>query len=358
MFAAATREVVFSNPDVVRRVNAEFIPVALKAAAVDNPPRDAEGDLYRAIRRTRAVPQGICTLNSSASVLAWAYSFQDDDSIVRFLNHVKTRYAAASNQPTFAERFRRFPTTKLPDVPASRLPPIPARHRKGEPCPGAPAVSKGGLTGTIIGRRVDRDGQYVKDTRRQENYMEARVELDSKFQTQMSQLARAAGPGEFALPDHLCRAIVGPAYLGQLDVNPLGVRRGANENRVRKWQFSGRRVRQTPNGKIMVRLNGTSHIEGGNAEQPNGPTWDHVVQLKWQGFVVFHKDRLIKICLVASGSEQLNWGNENLLKTKEPEAEHLMAGHAINVESKVEYGLLVAGEVAPNPRRLNAPRQK
>ena len=32
MFAGAAREVVFSNEEVARRVNARFIPVALKAA--------------------------------------------------------------------------------------------------------------------------------------------------------------------------------------------------------------------------------------------------------------------------------------------------------------------------------------
>jgi hypothetical protein len=31
VFAGAVREAVFSNPDVIRRVNADFVPVALKA---------------------------------------------------------------------------------------------------------------------------------------------------------------------------------------------------------------------------------------------------------------------------------------------------------------------------------------
>ena len=34
MFAGAAREAVFSNPEVVRRVNADFVAVALKAALV------------------------------------------------------------------------------------------------------------------------------------------------------------------------------------------------------------------------------------------------------------------------------------------------------------------------------------
>ena len=35
MFAGAAREAVFSKPEVIRRVNADFIPVALKAALVN-----------------------------------------------------------------------------------------------------------------------------------------------------------------------------------------------------------------------------------------------------------------------------------------------------------------------------------
>ena len=42
MFAGAVREAVFSNPDVIRRVNADFVPVALKAGLVNNPPDDEE----------------------------------------------------------------------------------------------------------------------------------------------------------------------------------------------------------------------------------------------------------------------------------------------------------------------------
>jgi len=52
VFAGAVREAVFSNPDVIRRVNADFVPVALKAGLVNNPPDDEEGQLYREIGRS------------------------------------------------------------------------------------------------------------------------------------------------------------------------------------------------------------------------------------------------------------------------------------------------------------------
>ena len=57
MFAGAAREAVFSKADVIKRVNADFIPVALKAALVNGPPNDEEGLLYREIERSKPAPR-------------------------------------------------------------------------------------------------------------------------------------------------------------------------------------------------------------------------------------------------------------------------------------------------------------
>ena len=65
---------IFSNADVIRRVNADFVPVALKAGLVDNPPDNDEGRLYREIGRSKILPQGICVANSAGKVLAWTAS--------------------------------------------------------------------------------------------------------------------------------------------------------------------------------------------------------------------------------------------------------------------------------------------
>ncbi len=65
MFAGAAREAVFSRADVVRRVSQEFVPVALKAALVNNPPGGPEGRFLREIGRSKPSPQGICVANSA-----------------------------------------------------------------------------------------------------------------------------------------------------------------------------------------------------------------------------------------------------------------------------------------------------
>jgi hypothetical protein len=82
VFAGAAREAVFSKAEVIKRVNADFIPVALKAALLNRPPADGEGLLYREISRSRPAPQVICVVNSAGKVLAWTLMFDDDSSVL------------------------------------------------------------------------------------------------------------------------------------------------------------------------------------------------------------------------------------------------------------------------------------
>ncbi|MEK6236169.1 MAG: hypothetical protein N2C14_15795, partial [Planctomycetales bacterium] len=92
MFAGAAREVVFSNRQVVRRIQQDFIPVALKAALVNNPPGGPEGKLYAEISRGKPAPQGICVANSAGKPLVWALSFDDEKSIADFFEYAAKRY--------------------------------------------------------------------------------------------------------------------------------------------------------------------------------------------------------------------------------------------------------------------------
>src|SRR5207244_12536487 len=95
------REAVLTKAEVIRRVKADFIPVALKAALVNNPPNDEEGQLYREIGRSKPAPQGICVVNSAGKVLDWALMFDDDPSVLSFFDHA-------------LKRFRDYPDAKRP----------------------------------------------------------------------------------------------------------------------------------------------------------------------------------------------------------------------------------------------------
>ena len=75
MFAGAVRETVFSRADIVRRINDQFVPVALKAALVNNPPAGMEGAFLAEISRSKPAPQGVCAANGAGKVLAWGVEF-------------------------------------------------------------------------------------------------------------------------------------------------------------------------------------------------------------------------------------------------------------------------------------------
>jgi hypothetical protein len=345
VFAAATREVVFSNPEVIRRVNERFIPVALKAAMVNNPPRGVEGALYAEIGRSKPAPQGICTINSAGKVLTWALSFDDDKSILAFLDHVSDRYRQSpdANRPVTAERYRKFPSRKLADVRDNgRRVDVPQRHADSDRCPARPSLETGTLVGRIIGRALGDDGKPVSDTVRQEHYMEARLQIAVTAQDQFYQVASLANGKRFRLPRQLTTALINPAFLGQLDVNPSGgVPGGQNERRTA--DFWAEQIDSGDRGTIRFRIEGASNVIGradySRSPRRDGRLWEHAVQLDWYGFIDVKDQHLIQVVMVANGKERLRWGNDRLLRSTESAVEHLMAGHPIDLKCAVRYGI-------------------
>jgi hypothetical protein len=345
VFAAATREVVFSNPNVVRRVNEQFIPVALKAGLVNNPPRGLEGSLYAEIGRSKPAPQGICTVNSAGKVLAWALSFDDEANILKFLDHVVDRYKSSpdAQKAVIAERFRKFPSWKLADVKDNmRRIVVPAQHAKDDRCPAKPALQRGTLVGRIIGRPLDDNGQPVADTVRQEHYMEARFEVPVYLQEQLAAESERADGKRFKVPYAFSQALITHAFLGQLDVNPMGGVPGS-QNVDRKWEFWGRQQTSDESDTIRILIEGSSNVAGSQSRGGNpsrdGRLWEHRVALRWQGYADFKNKRIVELAMVANGNERLRWGNSNLRLTKEAPVEHLMAGHPIDLDCAVRYGL-------------------
>ena len=119
MFAGAAREAVFSNPQVVRRVNSEFVPVALKAGLVNDPGFDDEGRLYAEIGRSKPAPQGICIANSAGKALDWALMFENDAAVLGFLDRALERFKQFPDavRAVATERYMRFPDAKMDDFP-------------------------------------------------------------------------------------------------------------------------------------------------------------------------------------------------------------------------------------------------
>ena len=331
MFAGAAREVVFANPKVVERIKSNFIPVALKAGEVADPPLGVRGDLYRELLRTQPAPQGICVMNSAGKVLDWVLSFENDSDIASYFDDVAKRYELfpLAEKSVATRRFRNFPKTRLADVADSgiRFPfPLNDENANAHALSNYPSDS---LIGKVVGRPVGNDGKPVARTLRQEDYMEATFDVSRSAASELIQVCRNSTQ-EVDVPDAFVRQIVGPAYLGQLDVSPL-IETTKTSSRDHWWKFRARWLKS--DGREWIRVVGRSHIAG------DGRVWDHTVTLQWQGYVEVINGEAVGVEMLALGHEQLNWGTDDVTLVSEPDARHLMAGHPIQLDSDVIYGL-------------------
>jgi hypothetical protein len=344
VFAGAAREAVFSNADVIRRVHAEFVPVALKAGLVNNPPDDEEGRLYREIGRSKIAPQGICVVNSAGKVLDWALMFDDDKSVLAFLDHSAKRFAQFpdAQKPVAAERYMKFPSAKLADVEDSgKVPVIAEHHPEGKSCPAQSRFPNGTIIARVFGRALDKDGKPLADTVRQEHYVEDRFHVHVALQEALAKALADAGTERFRLADDLARLLVSHAFLGQLDVNPLGgvpTAKGA----LKECEFWAQEAEAGRNGPVRLRIEGKSAAAGvpADGQDGDGRLWQHEVKLTWEGIIEMKKDRMIRLLLVARGSEKLKWGNKGGGLKDQADVTVLPGGHAIDLSCGVRYGII------------------
>jgi hypothetical protein len=364
VFAGAAREAVFSKPEVIRRVNADFIPVALKAGLVNNPPGGDEGRLYREIGRSKPAPQGICVVNSAGKVLDWALMFDGDQSVLSFLDHCLKRFAKYpdAKQAVPAERYMKFPSAKLDDVEDEGTAlPTATRHPPGRSCPGKPPLPSGTLVARVFGRALDRGGKPVADTVRQEHYVEDRFHVPVAMQEELATALADAGTKQFPIPERLARLLVSYAYLGQLDVNPCGAPGGKGD--LRQCEFWGRKVADAADQSPRIRIEGRSDAAGtsGKGDGGDGRLWQHQVKLEWAGLIDMQASRITRLCLTARGSERLQWANAFSELKNEVDVAHLPAGHPIDLACAVRYGVqgdpAVAAAVGPAQPAVAIPEE-
>jgi hypothetical protein len=346
---------VFSHPDVIRQIQSGFVPVALKAGLVNNPGDHDEGRLYREIARSRPAPQGICVANSDGRVLSWALSFDAPVRIEDFLDRAAKRYAEFPDaaHPAAVERFMKFPSAKMDDVPDAGAP-APAAglaHPPGKSCPATPRIPKETLLVRVTGRALGPDGKALADTLRQEHYVEDRLEIPTGPQEAFARAASTAGDERCAVPEALAKLLVGHAFLGQLDVDPQIVPDAPSVCEL--W------AKKRKDG--LYQIEGRSHFSGGQNDRTgnganDGRQWRHEVTLSWEGLLGVRGSRIVRISLVARGTEKLTWRNPFAKQMGEEDVAHLPAGRAIDFEGRVVYGVRAepvpdaeAGEPEPVP---------
>jgi len=320
--------------------------VALKAALVNNPPDDAEGRLYREIGRSKIVPQGICVVNPAGKVLDWVLMFDDDKSVLAFLDHALERFAKYpdAKKAVAAERYARFPSQKVNDVEDNgEAPRVPDRHPKGQHCPAAPALPEGTAVARLLGRALDKSGKPVADTVRQEHYVEDRFHVAVETQRKLAEALGDAGKERVRLPDEFTRELVTHAYLGVLDVQPLS-NPGGSQGELKRCQFWARAV-GSGKGSTLWRVEGESAVYNGERMANAGPGDMHEVKLTWHGFIEMSGKRMTRLVLSAHGTERLRFGSA---RDKDPnEVASLPAGRRIDLSCGVCYGI-IAEPAAPD----------
>ncbi len=340
---------IFSNADVIRRVNAEFVPVALKAGLINNPPDNDEGRLYREIGRSKILPQGVCVVNSAGKVLDWVFMFDDDKSVLDFLDHAKKRFAEFpdATKPVPAERYKGFPSEKLANVDdGGKVMPMVERHREGESCPGKPPVPEGTLLARVFGRALDTEGKPVADTVRQENYVEDRFSVPVVRQAGLAKALAAAGTNRFKIDGELARVLIGHAFLGELDLNPLGDLNGSKCEQM-DCAFWAQKIGADGSGAVWVRIDGESEVAGvgGRGQNEHGAVWQHRVKLAWEGLIEMKGNQMTRLLLLARGTEKLTRGNKNERSGRPPGGRAVF----IDLDNSVRYGIIgepVAAEEA------------
>jgi len=222
---------------VIRRINADFIPLALNAPTVDQPDeKTAEGRLLKLIRASRPAQQGICVLNGDGQVLEWVITFDNPESILPFLEHgLKQFHQQPDGKKAIAtKRFMRFQGMRLEDfMERARVDPTPSRHTGKEMCCGDTYHPEGTLAVKVFGRALDADGKLSTETTRQESYIQDHLEMTPGTQEFLVQTLQTKDGARVRIPELIAQEWIKHAHLGHIDVqpisNPLG---GSHDLRV------------------------------------------------------------------------------------------------------------------------------
>jgi len=273
--------------------------------------------------------------------------FDDDGSVLAFLDHSSKRFAkyCDAKQRVPAERYMRYPNAKLDDVEDNEVvAPSFARHAPGTNCPATPHLPQGTVVARVFGRALDADGKPLADTLRQEHYVEDRFHVPVEIQGALAKALADAGTERFPLADDLARLLVSHAYLGQLDVNPVGAPGGTGD--LKQCEFWAQRADANGNKSSWSRIEGRSVAAGSSMGEGNdGRLWQHQVKLVWDGLIETRGRRITRLLVLARGSEQLRWGNAFQALQGGIDVARLPGGHPIDLAAEVRYGII--GEPIP-----------
>jgi hypothetical protein len=320
----------------------EFVTVAIRAADLNSPGNDGEGQLIRTIAQSKVAPQGLCVVNKSGQALAWSESFRDGKSVESFLDRTLELFKANRNgaQVARTERYMTFPDDRQADA---TVEPRVAECTTILQSATVPRRVVDGMVVSLVGRALDQRGQFISDTLQQEHYIEHKIELPRYIQQLLLRDARANGNSKFVLPAPLSQWMMREAYLGQLDMQPMrDGDRGAVTD-LRNCKLYAQRV-----GKNSLEISGDTEVSVNNHGRfGDGASYSNYVKLRWQGTVEFDDTNVTNVQLLARGIEKANWlqgpaaqtGNApGTCASRDERLKYLMAGHQFSLDCPVVFG--------------------
>lgn len=323
--------------------------MAIRAADLNNPGLDEDGQLVQAIARSKILPQGLCVLNSSGQALEWVATFDNEASVTAFFNRALVRYKRNPDgrMDNVTERFMKFPDGRLPDfqeeaVSSSFLSRI-SQSRNSN-------ISTKEFVVKLTGRALNADGSAVADTLRQEHYVEDTFVIDQDLAQELMRQA-SSNYRRFVLPKRLSYLLVKHAYLGQLDLQPLAGAMPSAEHDLKKCNLWAERIADN-----KLRIEGDTEISVSSPGRPgDGASFANEIKLHWTGYADFDKTHLGKLLLWSHGFENAHWSSgPSFPASKDFALSSLPAGHRFEMASNVAFGFegkMETGELAVTARK-------
>jgi hypothetical protein len=314
----------------------EFVTVAIRAADLNSPGNDGEGQLIATMAQSKVAPQGLCVVNKSGQALAWSEMFRDGHSVEAFLDRTLELFKANRNgaQTARTERYQEFPQNRVEDLPVE---PRVAECTTILQSATVPRRIVDGMVVRLIGRALDQRGQFISDTLQQEHYVEHKIDLPRYMQQQLLRDARANGTNKFPLPAPLAQWMMREAYLGQLDMQPMRDSDRAAVSEVRNCNLYAQRT-----DKNSLEISGDTEVSVKNPGRlGDGAVYSNYIKLRWQGAVEFDDTNVISVQLLARGNEKANWAqgpDPQMCPSRDNLLKFLMAGHQFSLDCPVVFG--------------------
>lgn len=296
-----------------------------------------EEKLYKHISRCMLAPQGIGILNSDGLVLEWVQMFDNNKSVLDFLEHSLKRFGEHPNAKDdfSAECYLKFPSEKIKDFKDDEELQISKLSHEGKKCPANRASKsagpKGSIVAELIGRALDENGKLHPDTVKQEHYSQDYIVVPPDIQKTLLNILDNAETEIIRLPEEFGMLFATYAHLGNIDVRPL---LESNKGKVKQCRFLAREISEE-NGETLYRVVGKTEV---TSELNTNATGIHEVSLKWKGFIKVGETSITNITFYGYGREKIKWGLD--IVDDGNEVKHLPVGRSLNIDCDVRYGVI------------------